>query len=153
MKHARAFSYDERRFKDARWDIGEMPVIGRVTRNASNCPLDTYDARGFITGPQHEAGTRFARDCYVAGATPMSRAGFERVDAGTSVIGEPQVIATRRMRGAMREMGLLLTSVAIDVCVLDMTAEAWAKKQNHSRQWGMARFKDALDVLVEYYQT
>lgn len=154
MRHKPAFSPDEPRFQHNDIEVAEMPVLGRVTRVATNCPLDTYEARGIISSHQHEAGSRFARDCYVSGASPSSLAGFDRVDTGTSSDEHAaQVMATARMREVMREMGLVRASVAFDVCALDVAVSEWARRQNRSRQWGMEQFKCALDVMVRYYKT
>lgn len=149
MTERKPIDLDEPRFRDQHIEIAEMPVIGRVVRNASNCPLDTYEKRGYIDGRQHEAGTLFARDYRVIAASE-GVVDYQRLPANTNMP-EFTAIAAERWRNACQHIGKIGSSLAVWVCCEDKTVNDWAHSQGKDRKYGTERFRECLDDLADFY--
>lgn len=146
---SKVIELDDIRFKDALIEIGEMPVIGRHTRNAANCPLDLYEAKKVITGRQHEAGSLFARDFRAIDQSPGVM-NYLKVPANTN-LPEFTAISVERWRHACEKLGRVGLSLAMWVVCFDGSCQAWAHNQGVDRKYAIERLRECLDDLADFY--
>lgn len=130
---------------------------GRPTaqvRVASQCPLDSYRRRGWITVEEWRAGEQFRQLCQTAAVGPQyaKLQWRERVDTSRQQERAPTGHQERARRALHRIEGFLgatPASILRSVLIERRSAAAWAKARGFRETSGMDFLRDALATLAD----
>lgn len=110
--------------------------------------LDTYEARGYITRNQHNAGKMFQGD-WLAAVTDLRHRSMERKPKGDRPF-DMGGVAAARCHKAQRALGEL-RYIVVHVCCLDKPAKTWAEDNQRKPDDAMGLLRFGLDVLHRFY--
>lgn len=125
---------------------------------ASQCPLDSYRRRGWITTEEWRVGERFLQLCHSAAIDPQfARVEWrERVDA-TRVPRHGPSDRQQAARGVLhrieRSLGRTPSDILRSVLVERKSAAAWARERGFRETSGMDFLRDALSTLGELLES
>jgi hypothetical protein len=111
--------------------------------------ITSYARLGKITARQHEAGTIFAKWCFVALGSGVKSQSFEISCGGTGDISEARLMARGKLGMARERLGEAYYSVLESVCWGNHAATDWAAGRNMHPACGPAFLKAALELFAD----
>lgn len=125
-----------------------------VALNRKECPIEWYFHRGIVTQDQHAAAIKLRAhwEFFQLGKQSAVDPGRIRVDGGQPHgMTDRQLDAVRVINTSLRAMGLIGSSVVVNVCCVGITLGAIEATMSWRKGYGAERLREALDDLAEHY--
>lgn len=134
---------------DVRIELGKN---GGFELRASQVPIDHYYRRGIIDDNEYFAANKLYRDFVISAQTPGMTMNLDPIRGGERGFTEAQLEARERWRKAILAVsGSIAKIIIIDVCCYGRWLKDTHYKHYKNSQQAMARFHEALDDLISFY--
>jgi len=125
-----------------------------VALNRKECPIEWYFHRGIVTLDQHAAAMKLRAhwELFQLGKQTALDPSRVRVDGGQPLgMTDRQLDGVRAVNGSLRAMGLIGSSVVVNVCCVGITLGAVEAAMRWRKGYGAERLREALDDLAVHY--
>lgn len=113
-------------------------------------PIERYLARKLITQAQHSAAEHLLDD-YELGVHGARNPEARGSSGSPSPIAVAQLMALESYQLAVQRLGLIASAIVLPIVCADIGAAQLAQRIGAERALIMARLRDGLDVLADYY--
>lgn len=135
--------------KDVRIEESNRGGIGFYS---DQMPVDLYLRRNLISRSEYRAANKIYRDFFISGQTPGMTINLDPIRGGERNFTQAQLDARDSWRAAMKSIGGAIGQLMVlNVCCYGFWLNDIKYLHYKTSQLAMARFHEALEDLIKYY--